>query len=34
MKKESTVLLYKCSWFRAKYIDQRCTSYKFTKNVR
>ena len=29
MKKKSTVLLYKCLWFRAKHIDQRCTSYKF-----
>ena len=29
MKKESTVLLSNCSWFRAKNIDQRCTSSKF-----
>jgi len=30
-EKNMTVLLSKCSWFRAKNIDRRCTSYKFWK---
>ena len=29
----STVLLYKCSWFGAKNIDQMCTSYKLKKQL-
>ena len=32
-KKWLPVLLSKCSWFRAKNIDQSCTSYKFWKNI-
>jgi len=31
-KNNRMFLLCKCSWFRGKYIDQRCTSYKFWKN--
>jgi len=31
-KKYSTVLLCKCSWFRAKTINQRCTHILQIKN--
>ena len=30
---KTTVLLCKCSWFRAKNIDQMCTSYKLKKQL-